>query len=247
MAIQGNAKTDLEKLVAEHWSHAVCPQTQERWNRRLRMKVMLWRGSLRCSMLLKRTVDVIGSAGALVVFFPVLAVVAVLIKFEDGGPIFFRQNRVGKDGKIFKMFKIRSMHLNAEARKVQLSRHNQHVRSTTFKMKNDPRITRLGRWIRQYSVDEVPQFWNVLKGDMTLVGPRPAVHGEVIEYRARELRRLVVKPGITGLWQIGGRGDIDFEGQVRLDLEYIRSEGFWANLRILLLTVPAVLLGRGAY
>lgn len=198
-------------------------------------------------MLLKRTVDVIGSAGALLVFFPVLAAVAVLIKFEDGGPIFFRQNRVGKDGKIFKMFKIRSMHMNAEARKLQLSRHNQHVRSATFKMKNDPRITRLGRWIRQYSVDEIPQFWNVLKGDMTLVGPRPAVPGEVIEYRARELRRLVVKPGITGLWQIGGRGDIDFEGQVRLDLEYIRSEGFWANLRILLLTVPAVLLGRGAY
>ena len=124
MAIQGNAKTDLDKLAPEHWSHAVCPQTQERWNRRLRMQFMLWRGSLRCSMLLKRTVDVIGSAGALVVFFPVLAVVAVLIKFEDGGPIFFRQNRVGKDGKIFKMFKIRSMHLNAEAHKLQLSRHN---------------------------------------------------------------------------------------------------------------------------
>lgn len=198
-------------------------------------------------MLLTRTVDVIGSAGALVVFFPVLAVVAVLIKLEDGGPIFFRQNRVGKDGKLFQMFKIRSMHLDAEARKPQLSKNNQHHRSTTFKMKNDPRMTRLGRWIRQYSIDEIPQFWNVLKGDMNLVGPRPAVQCEVVEYKATELLRLVVKPGITGLWQISGRGDIDFEGQIRLDLKYIRSEGFWANLKILFLTVPAVLLGRGAY
>lgn len=247
MAIQGNSHTDLGESVVDYWSHAVSQQTQSQMNRRLRMKVSLWRLSLRFSMLLKRGVDIVGSACALLVFFPVLAAVAVLIKLEDGGPIFFRQNRVGKDGRLFRMFKIRSMHLDAEARKAKLAKHNQHQRSTTFKMRNDPRITRIGRWIRQYSVDEIPQFWNVLKGDMTLVGPRPAVPNEVVEYSATELRRLVVKPGITGLWQIGGRGDIDFEGQVRLDLKYIRTEGFWANLRILFLTIPAVLLGRGAY
>ena len=243
----GIMHSKLEDVVTDYWCGAVRQRTQHRWNRRLRFKMKVWQVSLGCSVFLKRQIDIFGSLAALVMFFPVLALVSVLIKLEDGGPIFFRQRRVGRDGKLFLMFKIRSMHLDAEARKAALAKHNQHSRSTTFKMRNDPRITRVGRWIRQYSVDEIPQFYNVLKGEMTLVGPRPAVPGEVVEYKACELRRLVVKPGITGLWQIGGRGDIDFEGQVRLDLKYIRSEGFWANLRILFLTIPAVLLGRGAY
>ena len=150
MSFPGNTHTDLEESAAHYWADAICPHTQDRWNRRLRLKVKLWRASMRASLFLKRSLDVVGSLAALVVFFPVLALVAVLIKLEDGGPIFFRQNRVGKDGKLFQMFKIRSMHLDAEARKAKLAKHNQHTRATTFKMKNDPRITRMGRWIRQY-------------------------------------------------------------------------------------------------
>ncbi len=247
MITPGSMQSKLQESVAAHWSSVVSPQTPQRWSRRLKLKMWLWQYSLRLSRGLKRAVDIVGSLAALVLFFPVLFVVAVLIKLEDGGPIFFRQLRVGKHGKLFTMFKVRSMHLDAEARKEALMKHNRHTRSTTFKMRNDPRITKVGRWLRQYSIDEIPQFYNVLKGDMTLVGPRPAVQKEVSEYRAAELRRLVVKPGITGLWQIGGRGDIDFEGQVRLDIQYIRTEGFWANLKILFLTIPAVLMGRGAY
>lgn len=240
-------RTEVPEEVANYWSGALNVKTQSRWNRNLRLKMRVWRISILFSLAIKRLIDVVGSLLALTLFFPVLAVVAVAIKLEDGGPIFFRQHRVGRNGKLFLMFKIRSMHLDAEARKLALAKHNQHGRSTTFKMKNDPRITKVGRFIRQYSIDEIPQFFNVLRGQMTLVGPRPAVPSEVAEYSASELRRLIVKPGITGLWQIGGRGDIDFQGQVRLDLQYIRSEGFWSNVRILFLTIPAVLAGKGAY
>jgi lipopolysaccharide/colanic/teichoic acid biosynthesis glycosyltransferase len=116
-----------------------------------------------------------------------------------------------------------------------------------FKMKRDPRITRVGRWIRKFSVDELPQLFNVLKGDMSLVGPRPPLPREVAEYDLAQRRRLDVIPGITGLWQVSGRSDIDFEGQVRLDIQYIRNQGFWSDIVILLKTVPAVLLGKGAY
>jgi len=196
---------------------------------------------------MKRLLDIVGGLAGCVFFAPILAIVAVLIKIEDGGPVFFRQLRIGKGGKPIYIWKLRSMVLNAEEIKKQLEAENQHAEGVTFKMKRDPRITKVGRWIRKLSLDEAPQVWSVLKGDMALVGPRPPVPQEVQKYNSFELRRLTVKPGLTCLWQIGGRSDIDFSGQVRLDLQYIYSESIWKDIKILFLTIPAVLMGRGAY
>jgi lipopolysaccharide/colanic/teichoic acid biosynthesis glycosyltransferase len=146
------------------------------------------------------------------------------------------------------MFKFRSMVVGADKMKDALLEQNQHGSSgVTFKIKSDPRITRVGHFIRKYSIDEFPQFFNVLLGHMSLVGPRPSLPREVIKYKAWHLRRLKVKPGITCLWQIGGRGDIPFEGQVRLDLEYIASQSIWGDIVILIKTIPAVIAGKGAY
>jgi lipopolysaccharide/colanic/teichoic acid biosynthesis glycosyltransferase len=155
---------------------------------------------------------------------------------------------VGAGGRLFGMWKFRSMVVNADQIKDQLLAENQHGNAgVTFKMKNDPRVTKVGKWIRKLSIDEFPQFYNVLRGDMSLVGPRPPLPREVAEYQASHLRRLRVKPGITCLWQIGGRSEIDFEGQVRLDLEYIRSSSVFFDIAILLKTLPAVIFGKGAY
>ena len=183
----------------------------------------------------------------MIVFSPIFLFTAVAIKFDDGGPIFFKQVRVGEGGQLFGILKFRSMVMNADQIKETLSEQNQHSDGVTFKMKEDPRITKPGRWIRRLSIDEFPQFFNVLKGEMSLVGPRPPVPKEVALYGARHLRRLRVKPGITCLWQIGGRAEIDFEGQVRLDLQYIHSQSIWQDIVILLKTIPAVVLGKGAY
>ncbi len=196
----------------------------------------------------KRALDVGGAAAAVTVFGPVFVATAAAIKLEDGGPILFKQKRVGRGGQLFDMYKFRSMVPNAEALKAKLEEKNQHGSDgVTFKIKNDPRITKIGAFIRRYSVDELPQFFNVLQGDMSLVGPRPALPKEVAQYKASHLRRLRVRPGITCLWQVGGRSQIDFEGQVRLDLEYIASESMKTDLILLLKTIPAVLRGDGAY
>jgi lipopolysaccharide/colanic/teichoic acid biosynthesis glycosyltransferase len=136
--------------------------------------------------------------------------------------------------------------MNAEARQKELLSANAHVEGVTFKIKDDPRITKVGKWLRKLSLDEVPQFFNVLMGDMSLVGPRPPVPGEVARYTAMDRRRLTVHPGITCIWQITGRSEIDFSGQVRLDVGYIESQTFWKDVRILAKTVPAVIAGRGA-
>lgn len=222
--------------------------TVEQWQRTARRKMKMWRVTTGATRAAKRAIDIAGAAGALVGFSPIFAVTALLIKLEDRGPVFFQQKRVGEGGRLFGMWKFRSMVPNADKLKDQLLTENQHGQAgVTFKMKDDPRITRIGKWIRKLSVDEFPQFYNVLKGDMSLVGPRPPVPREVAAYRAIHLRRLRVKPGITCLWQIGGRAEIDFEGQVRLDLQYIRSASAWMDLKILLKTVPAVLFGSGAY
>ncbi len=205
------------------------------------------RGRARARLSLKRLLDIVGSFSALVLLTPLFAVTAMLIKLEDNGPVFFKQTRIGENGRRFGMWKFRSMYTDAEARKAALQARNQHAAGVTFKMKNDPRITRVGRVIRKFSIDEMPQFFNVLLGDMSLVGPRPPVPGEVAEYRSLELRRLTVKPGLSCLWQIEGRADIDFDGQVKLDLEYIHSATFLKDLSILFRTVPAVLTARGAY
>ena len=179
-------------------------------------------------------------------FSPIFAATALAIKIEDRGQIFFAQQRVGKNGKTFSMYKFRSMVPNADKMKDQLLGQDES-KGVTFKIKKDPRITRVGAVIRKLSIDEFPQFYNVLIGDMSLVGPRPAVPREVQEYSLEERERLRIKPGITCLWQIGGRSDLSFEQQVALDVEYIESRSFRNDLIILLKTVPAVLFGKGAY
>jgi len=195
----------------------------------------------------KRIVDVVLSLGVLCILGPVCLIVAVLIKIQDGGPVLFWQKRVGMGGRLFWFPKFRSMICEAEKLLPLLARQNGKKRSVTFKLANDPRITRIGRFLRKSSVDELPQIWCVLKGDMSLVGPRPPLPNEVECYHAYERRRLDVVPGLTCLWQVMGRSDLPFEDQVELDLEYIRSPSHALDARILLWTVPAVLSGKGAY
>ena len=197
--------------------------------------------------LLKRAFDIIVSFLLLVLCSPLFLLVAVLVKIEDGGPVFFTQTRVGRFGRHFKMYKLRSMCLDAEQRLQALLANNHHKEGVTFKIKDDPRITRVGRWLRKFSLDELPQLYNVLVGDMSLVGPRPPVPSEVSKYSLAHRRRLAVRPGITCFWQISGRAEIDFSGQVQLDVNYIESQSFWIDVKILAQTVPAVLSGKGAY
>jgi lipopolysaccharide/colanic/teichoic acid biosynthesis glycosyltransferase/cellulose synthase/poly-beta-1,6-N-acetylglucosamine synthase-like glycosyltransferase len=210
-------------------------------------RTRFWRTQLRITEPTKRILDVVASLVALFALSPLFLVTALLIWLEDRGPIFFKQVRVGHMGRHFSMWKFRSMYTDAEARKAALATQNQHAAGVTFKMKNDPRITRVGRVIRKFSIDELPQLINVLRGDMALIGPRPPVPAEVAKYRSIQLRRLRVKPGLSCLWQIAGRAEIDFAGQVKLDLEYIHSAHLLTDLIILVKTVPAVLAGRGAY
>ena len=195
---------------------------------------------------LKRAADLAGSLVFLTVFSPLFLLLALIIKLEDRGPVFFSQIRVGRFGEKLRMYKFRSMRLNAEAEFEKLLAQNQHAEGVTFKMKHDPRITRVGKWLRRFSLDELPQFVNVLKGDMSLVGPRPPTPREVSHYSLADRRRLAVKPGLTCFWQVSGRSNIDFSGQVKLDVEYIETAGFWVDLKILLRTVKAVVAGNGA-
>jgi len=195
---------------------------------------------------MKRAFDIVVSFLMLLVVSPLLLAIAVAVWIEDGGPVFFPQIRVGQFGRHFKMYKIRSMCLDAEQRLKDLLGNNQHKEGITFKIKDDPRITRVGKWLRKYSFDELPQLYNVLIGDMSLVGPRPPVPREVARYSPADRRRLASPPGITCIWQISGRSEIDFSGQVKLDVDYIESQSFWRDVRILARTVPAVLSGKGA-
>jgi len=197
--------------------------------------------------LLKRTCDIVLSLTAGILLLPLFAVVAACIKLTDGGSVIFWQTRVGKWGREFPFPKFRSMIADAEKMKDQLLAQNQHASDGTFKMKDDPRVTRIGRIIRKLSIDELPQLWCVLKGDMSLVGPRPPVPREVAAYTLADRRRLDVVPGLTCIWQVSGRSEIPFDQQVLLDVQYIESQSFWFDLRLLLKTVPAVLLGKGAY
>jgi exopolysaccharide biosynthesis polyprenyl glycosylphosphotransferase len=233
---------------ATYWSQTAQSGTLERWSRNARRKIIIWRATILLTRVLKRALDIVGALAALVLFAPIFVLTFILIKLEDRGPVFFCQQRVGAGGRLFGIWKFRSMVVNADKIKDHLLQENEHGQTgVTFKMKNDPRITKVGKWIRKLSIDEFPQFFNVLRGEMSLVGPRPPVPREVAAYKASHLRRLRVKPGITCLWQIGGRADIDFEGQVRLDLKYIRSSSVLTDIVILFKTVPAVLFGKGAY
>ena len=196
---------------------------------------------------LKRLIDIVVSLAMLILLSPLFLVVAVLIKLTDGGPAIYWQTRVGKWGREFRFPKFRSMVAGADRMKDALLEQNEQADGVTFKMKRDPRVTWIGRFIRKFSIDELPQLWCVLKGDMTLVGPRPPVPREVAEYSLADRRRLDVRPGLTCLWQVSGRSEIPFSRQVELDVSYIESQSLWLDLKILLRTVPAVLLGRGAY
>lgn len=194
-----------------------------------------------------RVLDIIGAiVGLLLSLIPVL-IIAIRIKREDGGPIFFKQKRVGKNGDVFLMCKIRSMVVEAETLRQELL--DESDVDGMFKMKDDPRVTKVGKYIRKHSLDELPQFWNVLKGDMSLVGPRPALTEEADFYSDREKLRLKVKPGITGLWQVSGRSNVSFDKMIDLDLDYIENKSFLGDIRIMLKTLLLVFPGEknGAY
>lgn len=198
-------------------------------------------------MVLKRILDVVGSLVGLFILGVLLPFIAVAIRLESKGPIFFGQDRVGENGRIFKCWKFRSMFLDAEARRMEIA-HLNEMSGGMFKVRDDPRITQVGRFLRKLSLDEWPQFWNVLKGEMSLVGPRPLPIGDIEMNDNRHRRRLSVKPGITGAWQVSGRSEItDFQKVVQLDLDYIDKWNFWLDFRILLKTCLVVFTGHGSY
>jgi lipopolysaccharide/colanic/teichoic acid biosynthesis glycosyltransferase len=196
----------------------------------------------------KRTLDLLLVVPALLLLAPLFALVALAIKLQDGGPVLFWQSRVGQHGREFAFPKLRSMRVDAEAVRAQLIETNQHGQDgVTFKLRRDPRITPVGRWIRRTSIDELPQLWCVLRGTMSLVGPRPPLVSEVSRYSMDDRQRLSVVPGLTCIWQVNGRSEVPFPQQVQMDLDYIRQPSLWADILLLLKTLPAVIRGRGAY
>ena len=219
----------------------------------IKWKRLAWQNVVHASLFIKRALDIMVSVFALILLSPVFPVLALLVKL-DGGPVFFRQTRVGLMGREFKMLKYRSMCVDAEAKLKDLLHKNELASGVTFQMKDDPRVTKIGRILRKTSLDELPQFLNVLQGEMSLVGPRPPVPREVALYSQADRRRLLVKPGITCLWQvgerhgglleIGNRHNIDFPEQVALDVRYIESHSVWRDMVILMKTVPAILFGK---
>lgn len=228
---------------------AVAPSTATaRTTVRIPMAAVFWRCRPALGHALTRAIEIAVAGGALLVLSPLLAVVALLIKATDGGPILFWQTRVGRHGAEFAFPKFRSMVVDAEKRKDQLLSANQHGGAgVTFKMKRDPRITWIGRFIRRWSIDELPQLWSVVTGSMALVGPRPAVPREVSQYSVADRRRLAGRPGITCTWQVSGRAEIPFPKQVEMDHEYITQRNLRRDVSLMFRTVPAVLGGRGAY
>ncbi len=195
---------------------------------------------------LKRVMDTVMAVGALVMLSPLLLFLALIIKTDSDGPVFFRQERVGKDGTVFGMYKFRSMVVDAEALLAELNPRNQGA-GVLFKLRDDPRVTRCGRWMRKYSLDELPQLWNVVLGNMSMVGPRPPLVREVDGYERHTHRRLLIKPGITGLWQINGRSDLPWDEAIRLDLYYVENWSIAGDVLILWRTLRAVLRPSGAY
>ena len=194
----------------------------------------------------KRIIDIIGSLAGLIFLSPLFLIVAILIKLEDPkGKVFFSQERNGKYPATFKMYKFRSMVHNAEELLEKLKDQNEQT-GPVFKMKEDPRITRVGKFIRKTSIDELPQLFNVLMGDMSLVGPRPPIPREVEQYTAYQMQRLGVKPGLTCLWQVGGRNSVDFDGWVELDIEYIQKRSLWLDIKLIIKTVFVLFGDRNA-
>lgn len=222
------------------------------WSTRLkrisiRSKSTAW--ILRCKMqsVLKRSIDCLGAGLGLLFLLPLLIPVAVGIKVTSPGPLFYSQVRVGHRGKLFRMWKFRSMYIDADARKAALMEQNESADGVIFKMKKDPRITPIGRIIRRLSIDELPQLYNVLTGEMSLVGPRPALESEVAQYPVLARARLEAMPGLTGLWQISGRSDLPFDKQVLLDTAYVNQQSAINDIKLIAKTIPAVVSGKGAY
>ncbi|MCB1995427.1 MAG: sugar transferase [Burkholderiaceae bacterium] len=210
--------------------------------------MLAWRWRTHRLAWFKRGCDIAVAVVALLALAPLLAAVALAIKLYDRGPVLFWQQRVGRHGVRFAFPKFRSMCVDAEARLAALRERNQHGQDgVTFKMKHDPRITPVGRLIRRTSIDELPQLWSVLRGDMSLVGPRPALVSEVQRYELAHRERLLVTPGLTCIWQVSGRGEVPFAQQLEMDLDYIRNRSIGLDLKLLALTLPAVVGGRGAY
>ncbi len=236
--------------------HVLAAQTRlGRWRLQvaLTMKRWAWIGLVHGGHFIKRSLDVLIASVALLMASPIFIMIAIMVKM-DGGPVFFRQTRVGYMGRCFGMLKFRSMCVNAEARLAGLLAQNEKAQGITFKMKNDPRVTHVGRFIRRASIDELPQLFNVIAGDMSIVGPRPPLPREVALYSVEDRRRLLAMPGITCLWQvgersggtfeIGDRNSIDFDEQVQLDVRYIERQSALGDLWIMMKTLPAMLLGK---
>ena len=196
--------------------------------------------------ILKRSFDIIASAIGLVALSPVFLAVAIAIKCDDGGPVFYDQIRIGKNGKKFKMYKFRSMEVNAEDEMEKLQEHSE-VDGAMFKMKNDPRVTRVGKFIRKTSIDEFPQLLNVLLGQMSIVGPRPPLPREVADYTQYDKQRLYVKPGCTGLWQVTARNSVGFQEMVNIDLDYIQRRSIWLDLKIIFKIIKVIFVPNEAY
>lgn len=237
----------MDKKIRELKIERLMKMTQKKNRSSLSFKIWLWDFTVKSVVLFKKITDIVVSLILLLLLSPLFIITAILIYVEDPGPIFYIAPRVGKNGKHFGFIKFRSMIMDADKFKDELLDLNESTGGVIFKMKRDPRITRVGRVIRRFSIDELPQLFNVLKGDMSLVGPRPPLPREVAEYTLLDRRRLHVMPGITCLWQVKGRSDIPFDEQVELDLQYIKSTSFWKDIKILLMTIPAVINGKGAY
>ena len=204
------------------------------------------RGNFSLYEICKRVMDILGAGCGLVLLSPVIIIVAILVKFSSKGPVFFSQKRVGKNGKAFEMYKFRSMVVNAEELKEKLAAQNE-MSGPMFKMKDDPRVTKVGKFIRKTSLDELPQLWNVIKGDMSLVGPRPSLPKEVAQFEEWMYKRLWVKPGLTCYWQVSGRNNIDFEDWMKLDCKYVDERNLWIDIKLIFKTVGVLFGDKNAH
>jgi len=233
-----------ERILSRYSSSIIV----RRWHQvRARLEQFAWTEFLVWGRAIKRTIDIVGALSLLILALPLLLLFAVLVKVTSPGPVFFTQTRVGKRGRLFRMYKFRSMDENAEQRMAELLPSNEVAGGVIFKMKNDPRRTPIGSFMRTWSIDELPQLWNVLLGDMSLVGPRPPLPSEVQQYTLAQRQRLDAVPGLTCTWQVSGRCEIPFEKQVELDVEYIESQSISLDVKLLFQTVSAIFQRRGAY
>ena len=212
----------------------------------IQLRMIFWHMTIRGSACFKRFMDILLAVMSIIIGSPIFLLTALLVKVTSPGPIIFSQVRVGKYGRHFKFYKFRSMYIDAEARKAELLKHNESGDGVIFKMKHDPRITPVGRFIRKFSIDELPQLFNVLLGDMSLVGPRPPLPSEVKSYTIEERKRLNITPGITCIWQVSGRSETTYERRIMLDMYYINNWSIWLDYYIFLKTIKEVLVGRGA-